>query len=130
VARPQNTEFYSPWDNLAHQVERGFDWPADVLMRTNDPRSLPPRESLDALMRLFEDPRMKELLISPRGMRLVYVLAQGERSRYLDAQAATRLLNMLIGAYEELAQTSEPGSAATSNRRRYDDSAGPMEQDR
>jgi hypothetical protein len=81
-------------------------------------------------------------LISPRGMRLVYVLAQGERSRYLvlrqatfgairlDAQAATRLLNMLIGAYEELAQTSEPGSAATSNRRRYDDSAGPMEQDR
>jgi hypothetical protein len=31
---------------------------------------------------MFADPRMKELLISPRGIRCVIQLAQGERADY------------------------------------------------
>jgi hypothetical protein len=39
-------------------------------------------------MSLFEDPRAKELVISPRGVRLVYQAAQAERAHYLVLRQA------------------------------------------
>jgi hypothetical protein len=114
VARPQNTEFYSPWNRLRDQVEPDAGWPAHVLVRTDARHRLPPRESIDRTMRLFDDPRMKEVLISPRGVRLVYQLQEGDRARYLtlrqasfdrvriDALLAEHLLKRLVGVYEDL----------------------------
>jgi hypothetical protein len=36
----------------------------------------------------FDDPRMKELVITPLGVRLVYQAAQGERADYLVLRQA------------------------------------------
>ena len=88
IARPQNTEFYSFWSRLRHDVPQGSGWPADVAVRTDDPYALPPATVLDRLARVFDDVRTKELVISPRGVRLVYQLAQGDRGGYLALRQA------------------------------------------
>src|SRR5687767_12686622 len=88
IARPQNTEFYSFWSRLRHDVRQGAGWPADVAVRTDDPLALPPAHVMDRLARVFDDVRTKELVISPRGVRLVYQLAQADRGGYLALRQA------------------------------------------
>ena len=88
IARPQNTEFYSFWSRLRHDVPNGSGWPADVAVRTDDPQALPAATVLDRLARVFDDVRTKELVVSPRGVRLVYQLAQGDRGEYLALRQA------------------------------------------
>jgi hypothetical protein len=114
LARPQNTEFYSPWGRLPHHVESAPKWPAHALMRTDDPTGLPSQDVLGRRMRLFDDPKMKELLISPRGLRLVYQLQEADRGHYLvlrqatfqnarlDSPLAEQLLHTLTLTYEDL----------------------------
>lgn len=114
LARPQNTEFYSPWSRLPHLVESAPEWPPHALVRTDNPKGLPSRTVLGRWMRLFDDPKVKELLISSRGMRLVYQLREADRGRYLvlrqaafgnarlDAGLAEQLLHTLTRAYEDL----------------------------
>ena len=99
---------------MPHQVESAPEWPAHALVRTDEPNSLPSHEALGRLMRLFDDPKMKELLISPRGVRLVYQLREGDRARYLvlrqaifenarlDVELAEHLLHTLTTTYEDL----------------------------
>jgi hypothetical protein len=122
LARPQNTEFYSPWSELPYCVESKPHWPAQVVVRSNQFGELPVLRLLDPYMRMFEDdPRLKELLITPRGLRLVYLLDEGERGPYLlfrkavfgavrlDAAVATRLLQTLVALHAALGQPVEPG---------------------
>jgi hypothetical protein len=65
-------------------------------------------------MRLFDDPKLKELLISPRGLRLVYQLREADRAHSLvlrqasfdlarlDAGLAGQLLHTLTATYDDL----------------------------
>jgi hypothetical protein len=120
LARPQNTEFYSPWSGLPYGVDSAPHWPAHALMRTNHRGPLPFLDVLDRRMPLFEDLRVKELLVAPRGVRVVYLLKEGERGPYLllrqavfdaarlDAQLAERLLHVLIALHEDLCGASSP----------------------
>jgi hypothetical protein len=120
LARPQNTEFYAPWSRLSFGVNGGSGWPAHLVARTDSPEPLPFVDVLDRRMSLFEDQKMKELLITPRGVRLVYRLREGERGPYLllrqavfegarlDAQLADRLLCALIALHEDLCRASAP----------------------
>ena len=39
-------------------------------------------------MAIFDDTRAKELVLSPRGVRLVYQAAQGDRAQYLVLRQA------------------------------------------
>lgn len=83
LARPQNTEFYSPSASLPHSLRIPAGWPQHAMLRTDiDDPSLP----LDLLaphMRIFDDPKAKELLVTPRGVRIVYQASQGQRAYYL-----------------------------------------------
>jgi hypothetical protein len=118
LARPQNTEFYSPWSGLPFVVDSARHWPAHALVRTNHRGPLPILGVLDARMRLFEDARVKELLITPRGVRLVYLLKEGERGPYLllrqavfgaarlDAALAAYLLQALVALHADLCRAS------------------------
>ena len=120
LARPQNTEFYAPWSRLAYEVRPGERWPAHVVARTDSAEPLPFLDVLDRRMPMFDDLKMKELLITPRGVRLVYQLREGGRGPYLllrqsvfeevrfDAQLAERLLQALIALHEDLCRASSP----------------------
>jgi hypothetical protein len=72
----------------------------------------------------FDDPRMKELVITPRGVRLVYQAAQGERADYLvlrqarfaqergDAELVKSLLDRAIAIAAAVDSTMEQQVAA------------------
>jgi hypothetical protein len=83
LVRPQGIEFFSPSAELAHQVRIPQGWPQHALLCTDDVARMPRLPLVDPHMALFEDPQMKELLITPRGTRLVRQLWQAQRSEYL-----------------------------------------------
>jgi hypothetical protein len=112
--RLQGSEFYSPFGDLPHRVARPADWPADCAIASDDPPNMPPFDLLAPHIRLFADPRMKEMLVTPRGVRLVYQVQQAERVHYmvlrqiefaqerLPASLATALLNATIELYRSV----------------------------
>jgi hypothetical protein len=88
LVRPQNTEFFSPSAQLPLRLEIPAGWPEHAILKSdrNTAAELPPR--IDAQVReLFADVRCKELLVTPKGVRIVYQLAQAERADYLVLRA-------------------------------------------
>ena len=47
-----------------------------------------PVQAVECHINAFDDPRMKELVITPKGVRLVYQAGQGERADYLVLRQA------------------------------------------
>lgn len=88
LVRPQNTEFYSPswhWDG---DVQPLPDWPAHALYRTC--ATPPDLQLIDApIRRLFADEKAKELLLTPRRLRLTYQAKQADRGEYLILRATS-----------------------------------------
>ena len=83
LVRPRNTEFYSPSSNLEIDIKIPEGWPQYATLKTNDPDRMPPQELLAPHMDIFEDPRTKELLVTPRGVRIVYQADAGVRAYYM-----------------------------------------------
>jgi hypothetical protein len=83
MVRPQNIEFFSPYIRLDHDLPIPTGWPAYALLRSDNPDQTPPLHLLDDAMTLFDEPKMKELLITPKGVRLVYQIDQAKRREYL-----------------------------------------------
>lgn len=82
IVRPANNEFYSPswqWDGNLH-LPTG--WPQHAILKYRKrPADL---EALNPFVpRLFSDDRMKELLVTPRLLRLTYMAKQANRGEYL-----------------------------------------------
>lgn len=90
LLRPQNTEFYSPHGRLEHRLPTPPGWPEAASLRTSDPdfgRAIVGR--LASHVGFFnEDPRAKELLVGPGGVRLIYLVDEATRSRYLTLRQA------------------------------------------
>jgi len=82
LSRPRNTEFFSPswdWDGRVAALP---GWPEDAVYRTAD--NAPDLQAIDLdVKQLFADERMKELLVTPQGVRLTYQAKQAQRSEYL-----------------------------------------------
>jgi hypothetical protein len=93
LARPRGGEFYSPTPEMAHRLAIPAGWPADTLVCTDAMETLPDLEELTPELAVFEDPRMKDLVITPKGVRLVYQSAQAERAHYLVLRQAHFLNN-------------------------------------
>ncbi len=83
LIRPRGTEFYSPSIDLGHAVRLPPGWPVDAALRSDDPAHMPPLEIMARHRFLFEDLRLKEMLVTPKGVRLVYQVQQAERAQYL-----------------------------------------------
>lgn len=87
LMRPQNTEFYSPswdWDGNVTPLP---GWPGHALYRTQD--EPPDLQVIDPHVRqLFSDDKAKELLLTPRAVRLTYQAKQAERGEYLLLRSA------------------------------------------
>jgi hypothetical protein len=122
LVRPQNTEFYSPSTSLPFSLRIPPEWPQHALLRTDlDDGSLPV-EVLTPHMHIFSDPKTKELLVSRRGVRIVYQASQGERAYYLvlrqpefgeprlPAALALQLLGQAIAVYSSAAMMRGQGT--------------------
>lgn len=104
LVRSQNVEFYSPSAELPHRLEPRPGWPADAMVRTDNQGRLPDLAVLDRHIAMFQEPPIKELLITPKGVRIVRMLDQAKRAEYLvmrqaefaDAQVTAALLRDLM----------------------------------
>ena len=52
-------------------------------LRCTDPAALPAPEVLAMIAPLFRDPKVKEAVLSPKGIRLVVLAEEGDRANYL-----------------------------------------------
>jgi len=84
LVRPRGGEFYSPTADMASRLPIPAHWPSDAILRSDDRKEAP---QLD--LTAFADPRLKELVVSPAGVRLVYQAQQGERASYLVLRQAS-----------------------------------------
>ncbi|MEZ5799161.1 MAG: hypothetical protein R3D63_17795 [Paracoccaceae bacterium] len=91
MARPSGQEPFSHFAQLPQLLPRPDFLPEGVAIRSDDATAVPPEYLLARHADLFDDPRVKELLISPRGLRVVILAEEAERGRYLlfrDAEMA------------------------------------------
>lgn len=84
LARAQNIEFFSPSNELDVALSAPASWPQPMQFRSNSENHGLDVKRIEALVaKLFADGRIKELLVTGRGLRVVYQLSQAEKSRYL-----------------------------------------------
>ncbi|MFO0754546.1 MAG: hypothetical protein U0411_14630 [Thermodesulfovibrionales bacterium] len=116
LVRPLNVEFFSPAALLDCRLPVPPGWPQDAWLRSDRPEAMPPLESVEPHIRFFEDPKAKELLVTPRGIRLVYQAKEGVRAYYtvlrqvefagppLSPSLLGSLMDRAIALYEDLKQ--------------------------
>jgi hypothetical protein len=124
LVRPGAVEVYSPSAELDHHLRLPEGWPEQALLATDDPSAVPPLQSITPHLALFADPFMKELVVAERGVRLVRMIAQGNRLHYavfrearfddigLDPALATTLLDAAIAIAEAVSKATSVDRAA------------------
>lgn len=91
MIRPTGLEPFSAFGRLAHEIAAPAGFPEESALRTDDPEGLISAEILRPHLALFENAGVKELVISPKGLRIVFLAEEADRSRYLifrDAEMA------------------------------------------
>ena len=83
MMRPRGVELFSKHAELPVQMAPDPAFPPDCTVRTDAPDLLPPRQLLLKHSAILEDPLAKELVISPRGLRVVWLTEEANRGRYL-----------------------------------------------
>jgi hypothetical protein len=87
LVRARGGEFYSPTAEMTHCLSLPATFPSDAML-CSDCVLTAPLHAVESQIDAFGDPRMKELVITPKGVRLVYQVAQGERADYLVLRQA------------------------------------------
>lgn len=82
LAREQGTEFFSPAAELPVRLPLPEAWPRHVSLRADRESPLPLALAASGAQ-FFQSPQAKEIVLSPRGVRLVSLLAEGRRAEYL-----------------------------------------------
>jgi len=82
--RPANIEFYSGIDGLPERIHLPSDWPPHHLARIGPAGWRPPLAAMrNALGEAADAPDLKEVVVTPRGVRLVVRICDVERSHYM-----------------------------------------------
>lgn len=82
MMRPAGPSSFSNFDFLPDTLKTPVGFPPHAILRTDDQTTCPPSEILRPYLELFEQGSGKELLISPRGLRIVVQVAEVDRLRY------------------------------------------------
>jgi hypothetical protein len=108
MMRPAGPTTFSNFDHLPVTLDALPDLPPYAVVRTDDAQHVLPYHVVAPHLDIFAGPRAKELLIAPKGLRVVYQVAEGDRVRYgilrqaefgvveLDPQLVCDLLDRLI----------------------------------
>lgn len=84
LVRPSGAEFYARTPDLPLRFEAPAGFPSEVMVRGDGRKALEFLEGAhEALADLLQDPRVKEVLLTPRGLRIVYQAAEGQRGQHL-----------------------------------------------
>lgn len=114
LVRPQNVEFWSPIWKMETSLPLPSGWPEFAIARTDGRGEVPPLDRLQPHKGLFQDDKVKELLVTPKGVRIVYQADQAERAYYmvlrqlvftnfrLSPELVTSLLDRAISIHEGL----------------------------
>lgn len=82
MMRPNSATTFSNFDHLPHMLPKVLGFPAEAVLRTDRKGVAFPQDLIAAHTDIFADGRAKELLITPKGVRIIWLLAEAERARY------------------------------------------------
>ena len=82
LRRPLNIEFWSPGTDLPFTLPVPTGWPQHASLRASAPEAAALVSALDPFREAFGADDLKEVLVSPRGLRVVTMAAQGSRLYY------------------------------------------------
>jgi len=82
MMRPAGPTTFSNFDRLPETLALPAGFPEEAAIRTDNPHRPIPPHLLAPVMPIFRDRRGKELLISPKGVRVVVQVAEATRARY------------------------------------------------
>ncbi|MRI55474.1 hypothetical protein D8770_16135 [Methylobacterium sp. DB1607] len=106
LRRPAGAEFYAP-DQLPLRLPVPAAWPADTLVRGTVGADIPLACLTPVLSRILADPRVKEVLVTPDGLRLTVQASQGTRGAYVLLRGSRFPLSRLES--DQLADTLRDG---------------------
>lgn len=92
MMRPMGGETFSHFNDLAVQIAIPPGFPPDCAIRCDDPAGVPDVAVIARHLAGLDLDGLKELLISPKGLRIVWLAEEADRSRYLlfrDAEMGT-----------------------------------------
>jgi hypothetical protein len=119
MARPAGNETFSHFAQLPQSLPCPPSLPDGTALRSDDASGVPPLELIAPHLAVFGDPKVKELVISPKGLRLVILADEAERGRFLifrDAEVGTSplpaarltpLISALIALRDTLAKAPQ-----------------------
>lgn len=82
MMRPSGPTTFSNFDDLPVTMDRPVDFPEHAVLRTEDPAHVLPAHVVTPHLAPFFGPMAKELLIAPKGLRMVVQMAEADRARY------------------------------------------------
>ena len=83
MARPSGNEVFSRFPTLPHSLATPPALPAHVVIRTDTAPMVLTSDLISAHADLFNDPQVKELVLSPKGIRIVILAEEADRGRFL-----------------------------------------------
>lgn len=83
MTRPSGNEPFTHFASLPQMLPAPAGTPEGLALRTDNAAALPPEGLIARHCAVFEDPKVKELLISPKGLRIVILAEEAHRGRYL-----------------------------------------------
>ncbi len=83
MVRSTGIEPFSRFQTLHNQLGLPEGFPETCAIRTDNPALMPSEDLVRRHLHIFDDPRVKELVISPDGLRIVFLAEEAQRSRYL-----------------------------------------------
>ena len=83
MMRPSGAEVFSRFSTLPLQVGLPPGFPEHAVLRCDRAGDLSPVDLLARAQDLFTQPEAKELVLSPKGLRIVWLAEQAARTRYL-----------------------------------------------
>ncbi|MFO0513364.1 MAG: hypothetical protein ACK5YF_00115, partial [Rhodobacterales bacterium] len=83
MARPSGNEVFSRFPTLPHSLPTPPGLPAHVVIRTDTAPMILTSDLISAHADLFDDPQVKELVLSPKGIRIVILAEEADRGRFL-----------------------------------------------
>ncbi|MFD2055184.1 hypothetical protein ACFSQT_31900 [Mesorhizobium calcicola] len=122
MMRPGSPTTFSNFDHLDHTLPKAPGFPVESVLRTDRRGARFPQGIIASHIEIFSEGRAKELLITPKGIRIVWLLAEAERARYgvfrqaefgdatLDPALVERLL-MSVSALRDAINISERQAA-------------------
>jgi len=82
MMRPGSATTFSNFDHLDHTLPKAAGFPPEGVVRTDRKGVRFPSEIIASHLEIFAEGRAKELLITPNGVRIVWLLAEADRARY------------------------------------------------